>query len=81
MTTRELNIGLAAVVTTVAEVGEAPEGIIYAGLMTKGYTLDGLLMILGLLTQAGMITRAGDVATITQNGRDLAERINAYHAA
>jgi hypothetical protein len=81
MTTRELNIGLAAVVTTVADVGDAPEGVLYAALMAKGYTLDGLLLILGVLAQAGMITRAGDVATITGRGRELAAKINAYQAA
>ena len=54
----ELSIAANAIAATLAEVGEAPEGILYAGLMTKGGSLEEFhavktwLLVVGLAEEA-----------------------------
>lgn len=61
-----------AVACTLAEVGEAPEGIIYVGIMTKGATLDDFHFIKGLLLHHGLATEEiGPVLRATDKLRDL----------
>ena len=45
-----------AVLCTLAEVGEAPEGILCAGIMTKGANLDDFYYIKGFLLRYGLAT-------------------------
>ena len=81
MDRRKINVGLAAVVTTVAELGEAPEGVMYAGLITQGYALDEFETVLELLARSGMIKRAPScLVTITDAGRAMARKIEAFAA-
>ena len=51
---------IAAIITTVAETGEAPEGILYAALMGS-MTLDTFQGLMAGLRRAGMAAPAGGV--------------------
>ncbi len=70
--------GLVTIVTALAEVGSAPEGHMYAGLMHR-YSLDDFYMLMGLLAQGGFVERGSmHVTSITQKGRSLAAQIEAH---
>ena len=80
MTKHEANVGLAAIITTVAEVGEAPEGIMYAALM-GAYNLDDFTALLSICKRAGLLADAGmHLVKITDAGRDVARKIEAHAA-
>jgi len=73
-----VNAGLAAIVMTLAETGEAREGTIYAAMMDR-YSLDEFGMMIGLLKVAGMIeTGLLHRVRITEKGRELANKINLF---
>lgn len=68
----DLRIAANAVAETLAEVGEAPEGILYAGLMTKGGSLQEFHAIKTFLLDAGLAEEApGPVLVATQRLRHL----------
>lgn len=54
----DLRIAANAVAETLAEVGEAPEGILYAGLMAKGGELNEFYAVKTFLLVAGLATEA-----------------------
>ena len=54
----DLRIAANAIAETLAEVGEAPEGILYAGLMTKGGTLAEFEAVKTFLLVAGLAKEA-----------------------
>ena len=63
-TTRE-QVGAAlrvvqAVADTIREVGRAPMGTLYAGLMTAGCSYGQFERIVSILTGAGLVRREGD---------------------
>lgn len=61
------------ILSSVNEVKEAPEGIVYAGLMSK-LDLDTFQVIVGGLVETGLLVRrAGPCLAITENGRKAAE--------
>ena len=79
MDRNKLNILLAAVITTVDELGEAPEGILYAGLMSQGYTLDQFNIGISLMQRAGLATSESYLLKLTPAGHEMAAKINAAH--
>ena len=54
----DLRIAANAVAAILAEVDEAPEGILYAGLMTKGGTLTEFQAVKTFLLVAGLAEEA-----------------------
>lgn len=54
----DLRIAANAVAETLAEVGEAPEGILYAGLMTMGGSLTEFHAVKNWLLVAGLAEEA-----------------------
>lgn len=54
----DLRIAANAVAETLAEAGEAPEGILYAGLMTKGGSLAEFEAVKTFLLVAGLAEEA-----------------------
>lgn len=77
MTRDQLNVGLATIITSLAETGgEAPAGHIYAALMAH-YTLDDYNDIMSVLKRAGLVTEERHLVTITSAGRELAAKIEA----
>lgn len=52
-----------AVASTIKEVGEAPEGPLYAALMMKGCSLDSFQSIMAILERQKLISRKGHLAT------------------
>lgn len=80
MTRNEMNIGLAAILTTLAETSEARIGILYAALMAGGRTLDDFLQLQMVLVSGGLVTVDGTLMTITAAGREMADKINAAAA-
>jgi uncharacterized membrane protein YhhN len=62
----DLRIAANAVAATLAEVGKAPEGILYAGLMTKGGSLEEFHAVKTWLLVAGLaVEAAGPVLIAT----------------
>ncbi len=62
-TKQELSAGLAivkAVADTVKELGRAPRGVLYAGLMTRGLSLNSYEQIEGMLCRAGLVRIESD---------------------
>lgn len=79
MTRRELNVLLATVLTTLAEVrtGSAPRSIVMLGLSV---TLDDFLMVERVLVAGDLVTQEFDVLTITDKGRETAAWVEAQLA-
>jgi hypothetical protein len=78
MTRDQVNRILAAVITTLAEVpdGEAPSGIILAGLMHDGVTSDDWRGLRDILIAGKLVEpKPGHVLAITAKGRELAQKI------
>lgn len=80
MTKHQINVALAALLTTLADTGEAPEGTLYAAMMSK-YSLDQFNSLVGMLKQAGLVTSAYHLCSITPKGRELAAKIMAAVSA
>lgn len=71
-------IGIAAVILTTIldlEDGEAPSGILYAGLMAEGIGLDEYNLIIGALKRSDLLSEHGHVLRLTVRGRTAAKRI------
>lgn len=54
----DLRIAANAIAETLAEVGAAPEGILYAGIMTKGGCMEEFQAVKTWLIVAGLATEA-----------------------
>ena len=66
-----------ALLTTLAVVGEAREGTMYAALMGVA-SLDEFQTVIGFLAHSGYVTLgAGHLVTITPKGRDIASKLDA----
>jgi hypothetical protein len=77
MTRNDLNVALAAIITTLAETpGEVPCGVLYSAMLPR-YTLEDFNDVMHLLQRIGCIDRANNVVCITETGAKLAEQINA----
>ena len=84
LTKNDLNRALAAILTTLAEVGEAPNGHLYMALQTHDaevYTHATYIMILGVMLRAELVTEDGDLVELTPKGRQIAGEIEAHLAA
>jgi hypothetical protein len=60
-----------AVVETVQEAGAtgAPSGILYAALMTRGFTIETFERLMALLVRTGLVIRRGDCYFVTATQR------------
>ena len=81
MTRNKLNTCLAAILSTVAETGEAQTGIIYAALMSHGVTHGDFMGIQTLMVQSNLCTIDGTTMRLTDFGREMAGRVDAAAAA
>ena len=73
---------LAAIITTIDEIGEAPAGIVYAGLMGHGISHGDYTHLQTMLVSSGIATIDGShVLRLTDSGRAAAAKINASIAA
>ena len=77
MDRNKANVGLCAILTTVAETGTAPEGVLYAGMMSKGYTLDDFGILMSVLRDGAFVSVSFNEVRLTDAGWDMAGRINA----
>jgi len=78
MTRKEANIYLAAILETLAEGenGEAPEGILYAGIATAGASFGDWQAITNILLAGLLCERTpGPCLKLTDKGRKAVERI------
>ncbi len=50
-----------AVTETIREMGSAPAGILYAGLMTRGVSMQDFDKLVGIITGAGLVEKRGDL--------------------
>ena len=76
MERKQANQILAAIVTTIAECKEAPEGVLYAALMNQ-CDLSDFQSLLHILIDTGYADSDSYLVTLTDNGYKLADKINA----
>lgn len=75
MTKTEINIHLAAILTTVAEVGGmSPRTPIY---MAMGMNIDAYTLVESLLCRAGLAVATTETLTLTDSGKAMAAKIEA----
>lgn len=75
MTRNEINVKLAAIITTVAEVGGmSPRTPIY---LAMGMDIDAYTLIESLLTRAGLAVATNETLTLTEAGKAMAAKIEA----
>lgn len=75
--TDKTNIALCSIISTLADTGPAPQGVMYAAMMSQ-YTLAEFQNYMSILRSAGLIaTDSAFLCTITPRGRELAETIDA----
>ena len=77
MTRQDLNVRIAAIVTTLAETDGGPESILYLGL---GMDMDLWQRLRQMLVQAGIITVASYYVRLTPKGQTLASQLTAAMA-
>lgn len=76
MDKRKINLLLAAILESIAEVDEAADGWIYAALMTQNITLDQFNFLRELLLRAELVeVPCEHVLRITDKGRKLVAKI------
>jgi hypothetical protein len=75
MNRQQANIYLATILTTVAEMGEAPSGHLYAGLMGR-MNLDDYNMLIGICKGGSLMTESNHVLTLTAKGQEMVKKIN-----
>jgi hypothetical protein len=84
MTRKELNILLAAVLTTLVDHTAAPRSIVMLGLNTgeprRPLTLDEYLLIERILLDGDLVTEQHDILRITAKGAAIAKEINSMIA-
>jgi len=71
-----------AVYETIKDMGKdgAPSGILYAGLMAKGCSLNQYNSLIGLLIKAGKVRQAGDVLYATSAFEQAEQEVVKDHA-
>jgi coproporphyrinogen III oxidase-like Fe-S oxidoreductase len=67
---------LTTIITALADIDEAPAGIVYSGLMGKGLSFNGYMALQASLVGTGLCTLSGNVLRITDDGRAMAAEIN-----
>lgn len=72
MTTKEQLMCITlAVLETISECGEAPEGHLYAVLMNHGMDLRQFHAFMDFLRKSDLVKSSGCVATLTHKGEDV----------
>ncbi len=75
----KVNRWLAAVIDVLDEIGEAPEGAIYAGLTEDGMTINEWEIVKGILLHGRLARNASqNVLVLTEAGKVMAERIREF---
>lgn len=69
------NVALCAILTTLLDCPDAPQGIVYAALSASGYTLNEFNVLLALARSSKLIEENGLFLSLTPSGRDLAQQI------
>ena len=79
MDKKSFNVAAAGILGACASAGSlgAPGGVMYAGLMANGYTLQDFERITGALAGAGLVLKRGECYTITPKGLELNAMIDA----
>ena len=77
MTQQEVTVRLAAIISTLAETGGAPES---AGYIACGMDMGAWEVVRGVLTGAKLVTISAHYMRPTQAGRDLAAKLDAVIA-
>lgn len=82
MTRNQINVALCALIATLADAGEAPEGILYAALQARDpnlYDLRTFESLVELMVGGGLVRRAGGhVLRVTEKGRAVGRQIEAH---
>ena len=83
MTKTSFNVAAAGILGACAAAGEmgAPGGVMYAGLMSNGYTLQDFEQITHAMRASDLIRKRGECYTITPKGAQLNAEIDAAIAA
>lgn len=77
MTQQESQVYVAAIIDTMADSGgEAPEGIMYAVLMSR-ISLDEFYVLMGALERLNWISRSNHVAKLTAEGFAISAKLKA----
>ena len=78
MTKKQINIGLASILTTAAEVGDdMPLGPAYMALMGNGYSLSDFQILTTILAEAKLAVVAQTTLSLTVAGLDMAAKCEA----
>ena len=78
MTRTEMNVYLAAILTTVAESPDgAPSGVMYAALQDQ-LGLQDYQDLLTICTSTGLCEKSNQLITLTSKGRDMVSKIKAH---
>lgn len=76
---KSLNVAAAGILQAVDAAGSlgAPGGVLYAGLMTSGYTFEEYQQITGAMLAAGLVLKSGECYTLTAKGAALNAQVSA----
>ncbi len=81
MTRNQTTIAIASILTTLAELGKAPAGIVYAGLMANGISHGDYMELQTMLVSSNLVTLKSNVMRLTSTGRELADECNSLISA
>ena len=67
-----------AVLDSIDAAGDqgAPDGVIYAALMSFGATLDQHTRLINMLTEQGLATKSGNLLRLTEAGRTMLNKLS-----
>lgn len=74
MTKDMLMARIAAIVTTLADMGGSPESTLYLAL---GMDMDAWQTIRGIMLRSGLVNISSHYVTLTDSGKVTADRLNA----
>lgn len=77
---QRLGLGVLEAVEEAGEMG-APGGLLYAGMMSAGASLQQFHSFMGTLTGKGMLTQDGDCYHMTDAGREFKAKLEAKFGA
>lgn len=76
----QANIWLVAILETLDEIDPASEMSLFLPLQTKGASIDDWQVIREILVAGGLATIKGNLVTITEKGRTIAQRSRQWRA-
>jgi len=66
-----------AILATVKDIGSAPSGVVYAGLMSKGVSHSSYSGIIEGLIKARLLKQVNNILTLTDMGKELVSKVDA----